>query len=145
MEEADKLTPNFPWTKFVESQGVAAQEQMALAMPAFHEEVDEMLADTAPASWQAYLRFHTVDKASPYLGDAFVQENYNFYGKALRGQQEIKQRWQRVVDTIDNGAGEDKGQMYVAVAFLPGAKARLENLVEHLGADLKTSLENPEG
>src|SRR3546814_3627385 len=58
MEEADKLTPNFPWTKFFESQGVAAQEQMSLAIPAFHEEVDEMLADTAPASWQAYLRFH---------------------------------------------------------------------------------------
>src|SRR3546814_7973433 len=84
MEEADKLTPNFPWTKCVGSQGVTAQEQMTLAIPAIHEEVDEMLADTAPASWQAYLRVHTVDKASPYLGDAFVQENYNFYGKALR-------------------------------------------------------------
>src|SRR3546814_21055353 len=70
MEDADKLTPNVPWTKFFESQGVAAQEQMSLAIPAFHEEVDEMLADTAPASWQAYLRFHTVDKASPYLGEA---------------------------------------------------------------------------
>src|SRR3546814_529469 len=142
MEEADKLTPNFPWTKFFESQGVAAQEQMSLAIPAFHEEVDEMLADTAPASWQAYLRFHTVDKASPYLGDAFVQENYNFYGKALRGQQEIKPRWKRVLDTIDHGAGEAMGQMYVEVAFSPESKARMEPLVDNLGAAPQTPPRN---
>src|SRR3546814_12775475 len=104
-----------------------------------------MLADTAPASWQAYLRFHTVDKASPYLGDAFVQENYNFYGKALRGQQEIKPRWKRVLDTIDNGAGEAMGQMYVDVAFSPESKARMETLVENLGAALKNRSENLDG
>ena len=144
MEEADALTPNFPWTKFFESQGVAAQEQMSLAIPAFHEEVDQMLADTAPASWQAYLRFHTVDNASPYLGDAFVQENYNFYGKALRGQQEIKPRWKRVLDTIDSGAGEAMGQMYVDVAFSSEAKDKMETLVENLGAALKTRIENLE-
>ena len=39
--EADKLTPNFPWTKFFESQGVAAPEKFSLAMPAFHEEVSK--------------------------------------------------------------------------------------------------------
>src|SRR3546814_8225510 len=74
MEEADKLTPNFPWTKFFESQGVAVQEQMSLAIHVFPEEVDEMLADTAPAHWQAYLRFHTVDKASPYRSEEHTSE-----------------------------------------------------------------------
>ena len=144
MEEADKLTPNFPWTKFFESQGVAPQAKFSLAIPAFHEEVSKMLADTAPATWQAYLRFHTVDGASPYLGDAFVQENYDFYGKAMRGQKEIKPRWKRVLGTIEGEAGEAFGQMYVKVAFSPESKAKMETLVKNLGVALKARIEKLE-
>src|SRR3546814_12780281 len=107
MEEADELTPNFPWTKFFESQGVAAQEQMSLAIPAFHEEDDEMLADTAPASWQAYRRLHTVSKASPYLGAAVVQENYNIHGTEQSGEREKQARRQSVLDTITNGSRKE--------------------------------------
>src|SRR3546814_12198705 len=59
MEEADKLTPNFPWKQFLESQGVAAQEQMPLALTAFHEEVDVGPADNAPASGQASRTLNT--------------------------------------------------------------------------------------
>ncbi|MDN5782318.1 MAG: peptidase, partial [Luteimonas sp.] len=144
LAEADKLTPNFSWTTFFESQGVAAPEKFSLAMPAFHEEVSKALEDTAPATWQAYLRFHTIDGAAPYLSDAFVQENYNFYGKALRGQQEIKPRWKRVLGTIESDAGEAFGQMYVKVAFSPEAKAKMEKLVDNLRAALKTRIENLE-
>ena len=141
LADADKLTPNFPWTKFFDSQGVAPQEKFSLAIPAFHEEVSKMLADTAPATWQAYLRFHTVDGASPYLSDAFVQENYNFYNKALRGQAEIKPRWKRVLGTIEDDAGEAFGQLYVKVAFPADSKAKMEALVQNLRTALKARIE----
>jgi putative endopeptidase len=58
----------------------------SLSIPAFHAEVSKMLADVPAAQWQSYLRFHTVDKASPFLADAFVQENYDFYNKTLRAR-----------------------------------------------------------
>ena len=76
LAEADKLAPNFPWTKFFESQGLQAPETFSLAIPAFHEEVSDMLADVPVDQWKSYLRFHTVDGASPYLSDAFVQEKF---------------------------------------------------------------------
>ena len=72
LADADKLTPNFSWTKFFESQGVAAPEMFSLAMPAFHQEVEQDAGRRAGRQWQSYLRFHTVDGASPYLSDAFV-------------------------------------------------------------------------
>jgi putative endopeptidase len=140
--EADKLTPNFSWTRFFESQGVAPQEKFSLAIPAFHQEVSKMLGDTAPATWRSYLRFHTVDGAAPYLSDAFAQENYNFYGKTLRGQKEMKPRWKRVLDTVEAQAGEALGQMYVKVAFPAESKAKMETLVGNLRTALKGRIEN---
>ncbi|HET6782960.1 MAG TPA: peptidase, partial [Pseudoxanthomonas sp.] len=132
LADADKLTPNFSWSKFFESQGVAPQEKFSLAMPAFHQEISKMLGDTAPATWRNYLRFHTIDSASPYLSDAFANENFDFYAKTLRGQKEIKQRWKRVLDTIESQAGEALGQMYVKVAFPAESKAKMETLVGNL-------------
>src|SRR5690606_34563862 len=54
--EADALAPNFPWTAFFESQGLAAPEKFSLAIPEFHAEVSRMIADVDPATWRAYLR-----------------------------------------------------------------------------------------
>lgn len=142
LADADKLTPNFSWSKFFESQGVAPQEKFSLAMPAFHQEVSKMLGDTAPATWRNYLRFRTIDSASPYLSDAFANENFDFYAKTLRGQKEIKQRWKRVLDSIESQAGEALGQMYVKVAFPAESKAKMETLVGNLRAALKARIEN---
>ncbi|MFC0678970.1 M13 family metallopeptidase [Lysobacter korlensis] len=140
--QADKLTPNFAWTKFFESQGVKTPEMFSLAIPGFHQEVSKMLADVPAQQWQAYLRFHTVDGASPYLSDAFAQEHFNFYSKALRGQKEMKERGKRVLDTIEDNAGEALGQMYVKVAFPAESKERMQELVKNLSASLKTRIEN---
>ena len=139
--DADKLTPNFPWTKFFESQGIKVPAMFSLAMPAFHEEVSRMLGDTAVPTWKAYLRFHTVDQASPYLSDAFVNEHYEFNNKTMRGQKEIKARWKRVLGTIGEDAGEAFGQMYVKVAFPADSKAKMEALVGNLRIALKARIE----
>jgi putative endopeptidase len=141
LAEADKLTPNWSWTEFFKSQGVAAPEKFSLAIPAFHEEVSKMLADTDPAQWRAYLRFHTVDGAAPFLSDAFVTENFNFYNKTLRGQKEIQPRWKRVLGAINSQAGETLGQLYVKVAFPADSKAKMETLVGNLRTALKGRIE----
>jgi putative endopeptidase len=139
--DADKLTPNFPWTKFFESQGIAVPQVFSLAMPAFHKEVNAMLADVPVDDWKAYLRFHAVDDASPYLSDAFAQESYEFYGKTMRGQKEQKARWKRVLGAVENGAGEAFGQIYVKTAFPAESKARMEQLVQNLRTALKARIE----
>ena len=142
LADADKLTPNFPWTKFFESQGVEAPKMFSLAIPAFHAEVSKMLADTPVPVWKSYLRFHTVDGASPFLSKAFVQENFNFYNQTLRGQKEMRPRAKRVLGTIEGQAGEALGQMYVQVAFPAESKARMEELVKNLSMALKGRIEN---
>ncbi|MFC5576396.1 M13 family metallopeptidase [Lysobacter niabensis] len=140
--DADKLTPNFSWTKFIESQGVAVPKMFSLAMPDFHKEVSKMLDEVPATQWQSYLRFHTIDQASPFLSDAFVEENFNFYNKTMRGQKELKERGKRVLATIEQQAGEALGQMYVKVAFPPESKARMQELVKNMSESLKGRIQN---
>lgn len=142
MAEADKLSPNFPWTKFFESQKVATPDFFSLGIPAFHQEVSKMLADVPVAQWQSWLRFKLLDDAAPYLSDNFVTENFEFYGKTLQGQKELRARWKRVLGVIENSAGEAMGQRYVEVAFPASSKAEMLQLVNNLRDALKTRIEN---
>src|SRR5690606_6181916 len=77
--DADKLSPNFPFTKLFESQGVAVPAMFSLSVPAYHTEVSKMLADVPAAQWKSYLKFHLLDGAAPYLSSDFVQANFEFY------------------------------------------------------------------
>ncbi len=142
--DADKLTPGFSWTKFFEAQGIQQPKTFSVSVPDYFKEVDKMLSDVPVAQWKSYLRFHVVDGASPYLSDAFVQQNYDFYNKTLSGQKEMKPRWKRVLATIDDQAGEAMGQLYVKVAFPPESKAKMEALIGNLSAALKVRIENLE-
>jgi putative endopeptidase len=142
--DADKTTPNFKWTSFFRTVGVPEPKTFSLAMPAFHKEVDKMLVDVPAEDWQSYLRYRLIDDMSPYLSQPFVDENFDFYGKTLNGQKEIKPRWKRVLGSIEDSAGEAMGQLYVEVAFPPSSKARMEQLVGNLREALKARIENLE-
>ena len=139
--EADKLTPNFSWTALFETLKVPAAQKFSLAQPGFFGEMDKMLADVSASTWQAYLRFHTIDDASPYLSSQFEKANFDFYGTTLRGQKEMQPRWKRVLESVNGGMGEALGQLYVDAVFPAESKVAMQHLVENLSQALKARLE----
>jgi len=142
--EADALTPNFSWTAFFDTLKVPAAQKFSLAQPAFFAEVDKMLGDVPASTWQAYLRFHAVDDASPYLSSAFEKANFDFYNATLRGQKEMQPRWKRVLESVNTGIGEGLGQLYVEAVFPAESKQQMQHLVENLSVALKARLEKLE-
>lgn len=142
--DADAKTPLMPWGEFFAANGVATPAQFSLSNPAFFEKLNAMLGEVAIADWHAYLRFKAIDGAAPFLGKEFSTANFEFYGKTLRGQQEQKPRWKRVMDTLNGTVGEALGEIYVEVAFPPESKAQMEALVGNLRTALKARLEKLE-
>ena len=139
--DADKQTPNFSWTALFDTLQIPAKDKFSLAQPGFFNELNTMLADVPAATWQAYLRFHTVDNAAPYLSKNFEQANFDFFSKTLRGQQEMQPRWKRVLDSVNGSMGEALGQLYVDAVFPAESKVAMQHLVENLSVALKARLE----
>ena len=142
--DADKLTPNFSWTSLFDTLKVPAANKFSLAQPAFFTEVDKMLADVPASTWQAYLRFHTIDDAAPYLSSAFEKANFDFYSATLRGQKEMQPRWKRVLESVNGSIGEGLGQLYVDAVFPAESKQQMQHLVDNLSVALKARLEKLE-
>ncbi|MGA9342456.1 MAG: M13 family metallopeptidase [Rhodanobacteraceae bacterium] len=142
LAQADQVTPHLSWDKFFTTQGADIKKGFSLSQPTFFAEVDKMLADVPIEQWQAYLRFHVVDQAAPYLSKPFEDENFAFNDMTLNGQQAQKPRWKRVLGAINDDMGMALGELYVAKAFPPEAKQRAEALVHNVQAALKSRIEN---
>src|SRR5690606_32838404 len=73
-----------------------------------------------------------VDNNAPHLSKQFVDLNFDFYSKTLRGVPEQRERWKRAVAATSGVLGEVLGQQYVKCHFAPEAKAKMESLVDNL-------------
>ncbi len=140
--EADAVTPHFPWSQFLAAEGLKDVAGISMGQPKFFAEFDKMLVDVSAADWRAYLRYHAIIGAAPYLSDAFANERFAFYGTTMRGQKEQKPRWKRSLDSVNNTMGEALGQVYVQQVFPEESKAQMLALVTNLRMALKTRLEN---
>ena len=139
--DANKATPHFSWTKFLAAQSLKDVQGFSLSHPEWFAEFDKMLTEVPVAQWKAYLRFHAIDDASPYLSRAFVEEHFDFRAHKLRGQKEIEPRWKRVLGAVNGQLGQAMGQLYVKENFPPEAKQSAEQLVANLQAALKLRIE----
>ena len=139
--EADKLTPHFNWNDFFKAQGLTIDKGFSLSQPKFFAGFDKLLASAPISQWQAYLRFHAISSASPYLSTAFQDNRFDFYGKTLSGQPEQKPLWKRVLGAVNSSMGEALGQLYVAKEFTPEAKQRAQDLVTNVREALKDRIQ----
>jgi putative endopeptidase len=140
--QADKVTPHFNWEKFFAAQGLTIDKGFSLSQPKFFAEFDKLLTKAPISQWQAYLRFHAIDDASPFLSTAFQDNRFDFYGKTVAGQPEQKPLWKRSLDTVNMSMGEALGQLYVAKEFTPEAKQRALELVTNVREALKEHIQN---
>jgi len=85
---------------------------------------------------KTYLRWHLMRSQTNSLPKAFQDENFNFYGKTLRGAKEMQARWKRCVAAADNDLGEALGRVFVEKYYPPEAKARTLKMVNELEAAL---------
>ncbi len=131
-----KLTGDFDWESFLAQVSFPPSEKNVLVgQPEFFTGFGTLLVSEPVAAWQSYLRWQLLNQTANYLGHAFVDEHFAFFGKKLSGATELRPRWKRVMAAADQAVGEDIGQLYVQRMFSPAAKARVLEMVKfHLQA-----------
>jgi putative endopeptidase len=134
--EWQSLTPSFSFTRYLTSVGAPALDSLNVAEPTFFKALDAELKSASVDDLKTYLRWHMVHSQAESLPKAFQDENFNFYGKTLRGTKELQPRWKRCVAAVDSDLGEALGRVFVEKYYPPEAKARTLKMVNQLEAAL---------
>jgi predicted metalloendopeptidase len=135
------LMPGFDWNTFLSNARVAGKvDYVIVSQPSYFKGLVDILKATPLPVWKAYFRWQALHAAAPDLSKAYVDENFAFFGTALRGTPQIRARWKRGVSLVDDSIGEQLGQVYVARYFPASSKARVTELVHNLLAAYKQSI-----
>jgi putative endopeptidase len=118
-----ETTPDFDWSIFLEGAGLSGVDTVVVGQPEFFTALNGYLKTCTIEDWKPYLKYHFIRGLSRYLDDRTYREFFHFYSTALRGVQEPKPRWKRVVEQTDQCLGELIGQVYVK-EYLPGQTKR---------------------
>ena len=132
--EVKALMPAFDWELYLTDGEIPSivLDSVIVQQPSFFEGLSTILAGFDADAWKAWLKWHIISGAAPYLSDDFTNENFAFFGKTLSGTPELRERWKRAVSMIEGSLGEAVGKVYVQKYFPAEAKARMEKLVANL-------------
>jgi len=131
-EQLQTLTPDFEWAQYLSVSGASDVKELNVTEPKFFQQLDSELRSHSLADWKAYLRWHAAAAKSPYLSSKFVDEDFNFNRKILRGVTEQQPRWKKCVQWVDRDLGEALGQEFVRRTFTPEMKKNTVQMTQQI-------------
>ena len=140
LAEFAKLTPSFDWMAYLAEVGAPAFASLDVSDPDFFEALEPLLKSVSIADWKAYLRWTVVHGLVSSAPKPFVDEDFAFFDRRLRGQAEIQARWKRCVDATDEQLGEALGEAYVEREFSPEAKQRVLAMTRQIEKAMETAI-----
>jgi putative endopeptidase len=141
LEELEKLAPAFEWSAYLEAAGAPKFTRLNVTSKKYFAEGNAVVVGTSLPEWKAYLRWHLLNAAAPYLGAAFVNEDFAFNRAYLQGAKEIEPRWKRCVQSTDRALGDALGQLYVEKTFGADGKARMAKMIDAITAALREDID----
>jgi putative endopeptidase len=141
-EQLSALSPSFHWSQYFAKSGLPSVESLNVATPDFFKTLDTELKKDSLADWRTYLRWHLVHANAPYLSAAFVNADFAFYRKTLRGAEQLQPRWKRCVEYEDRALGEALGQAYVEKYFSAEAKQSAVKMVREIETAMEQDIKS---
>lgn len=133
--------PDFDWANYFIALGTPDVQAINVAEPRFFQTLNTQLNSISLEDLKTYLRWQFLHSSAEKLGKAFVDENFDFYGRVLQGQKSQQERWKKCVEAT-NSLGEALGESYVQIKFSPESKTisleMIKTIREVISANFKT-------
>jgi endothelin-converting enzyme/putative endopeptidase len=130
--QLQQLTPSFDWSAFLSGMGIPSVQTFNVTEPEYYKALETEINNVALDDWKNYLRWHLVHSKAQYLSSNFVNEDFNFYSRTLRGTPQMRPRWKRCVALVDRQLPEALGQEFVARTFTSDMKRRTLEMTQKI-------------
>ncbi|HEY7391406.1 MAG TPA: M13 family metallopeptidase [Bryobacteraceae bacterium] len=142
LAQVKALTPSFDWDRYLALVNAPpSAPHYLVTAPEFFKNLETVLQHEPLDHWKAYLRWQMLHGSANTLSQAFVNENFDFFGHTLLGTEKLQPRWRRCVGAVDALLGEALGQVYVARAFPPESKARVLQMVRDIETEMSKDIQ----
>jgi predicted metalloendopeptidase len=127
-----KKAPGMDWSAFFHAAGLGKQQSFMLWHPSAVIGAAALVQECSLESWKDFLAFHAINRGAGRLPQAFVEQQFDFYGRTLGGTPQLAARWKRGLAAVNSGMPDAVGKLYVGTYFPPEAKAKLQDMVANI-------------
>ncbi|MEO9969355.1 MAG: M13 family metallopeptidase [Hyphomonadaceae bacterium] len=142
--ELQAFAPDMAWTAALEGLGLPLEGDIVLREKDAFPALATLFAETPINVWQDYLLVQLVSGAAASLSDDIFMANFEFYGRALRGQEEPRVREKRGITLVNGRLDQAVGKEYIARYFPEESKVQMTEMFENIRAALSIRIDNLE-
>ena len=136
------IAPRFSWDNYFLALGVPHVQEISVVEPEYYRHLDGIIDRLSVETIKAYLRWEVITAHASKQGKTLFDENFDFYGKTLKGLTEPRPRWKRCIDTVGGALGEALGEAYVQVAFAGDSKQKATEMFEKIRFELEKNFDS---
>jgi len=142
LDAVKKLTPSFDFRHYLQLVHAPVTSTLIVTSPDFFRGLEQLLQSEPLDHWKIYFKWQLLDGLASSLSDDFVNEDFAFFGQTLFGAKQIMPLWRRCIQAEDRDIGQALGQAYVARAFPPESKQRVQEMVRELKIALTQEMDS---
>lgn len=141
-EKLTELSPNFNFKQFFTQVNAPSFSKLNVTVPDFFKALSTVMNKSSVDELKDYMTWHYLNASAQLLTKAFVDENFNFYGRMLTGAKELKPRWKRCVAAADDELGEALGKKFVEKTFGEQGKQHTLEMVHEIEQQMANDIES---
>ena len=123
---------DFNWDVYFGQMGIGGFDKVIVEQPEVIEAVIGLYNNEDIETVKAYLASSVISRAAGYVGDELYAAHFEFFGRQMSGQQEMRPRWKRAMAVPNALLAEAIGQVYVKKYFPESDKVRMMQMVKNL-------------
>ncbi len=131
-EEFTKRYSSFDWAAYFSEMGIGQFDKIAVGQPEVLDRVFSLFQKEDVETVKAYLVASVMSSAAGYSGDELYAAYFDFFGRQMSGQEEMRPRWKRAMAVPNRILGEAVGELYVKKYFPESDKVRMQGIVKNL-------------
>jgi putative endopeptidase len=125
-------TPGLDWATYFKAAGLDGQAAIDAWQPDAIAKLSALTASEPLQAWKDWLAFHALNENAAVLPKAFDDLSFGFYGTALTGTPQQRDRWKRALSAVNNALGDAVGKLYVQKYFPASSRAQVQQMVSNL-------------
>jgi putative endopeptidase len=124
--------PGLDWATYFKAAGLDGQATIDAWQPGAIAKLSALTASEPLQAWKDWLAFHALNENAAVLPKAFDELSFGFYGTALTGTPQQRDRWKRALSAVNTALGDAVGKLYVQKYFPASSRARVQQMVSNL-------------
>ncbi len=141
VDELSAFAPGVSWTTALNGLGLPSEGDIVVREKDAFPALAALFADTPVAVWQDYLLVRLVSGNAESLSDDIYMANFEFYGRALSGQEEPRAREKRGISLVNGRLDQAVGQEYIDRYFPEESKVQMTEMFENIRTALSMRID----